>query len=151
MQNQIGEFKQRINDVYDKESKERFSLSAEIEKLRNLNERMDKDAIELTNALKGQSKILGNWGEFVLEDILQKAGLIRNREYVVQETYVAEDGKRSQPDVVINLPDDRHLIIDSKANLTAYTRYCSSENKLDCERELHNHIAAIREQIKNLI
>lgn len=150
LQNQIGEFKQRINEVYDKESKERFSLGAEIEKLRNLNERMDQDAIELTNALKGQSKALGNWGEFILEDILQKAGLIKNREYLVQETYVAEDGKRSQPDVVINLPDDRHLIIDSKANLSAYTRYCSAENKVECERELQNHIAAVREQIKKL-
>lgn len=147
---QINDFKQRVNEVYDKESKERFSLGAEIEKLRNLNERMDQDAIELTNALKGQSKTLGNWGEFILEDILQKAGLVKDREYRIRETFVAEDGKRSQPDVVINLPDERHLIIDSKANLTAYNRYCSSEDRVECEQELKKHIAAIRVHVKEL-
>src|SRR5712692_8297307 len=147
---EISAFKQRVNEVYDKESKERFSLGAEIQKLRDLNERMDQDAIELTNALKGQSKALGNWGEFILEDILQKAGLVRDREYVIQETLVAEDGKRSQPDVVINLPDERHLVIDSKANLTAYNRYCSSEDKLECQQELKKHIAAIRVHVKEL-
>ena len=150
LETQINEFKQRVNEVYEKESKERFSLGAEIEKLRSLNERMDQDAIELTNALKGQSKTLGNWGEFILEDILQKAGLVKDREYVIRETFVAEDGKRSQPDVVINLPDERHLIIDSKANLTAYNRYCSSEDKLECEQELKKHIAAIRVHVKEL-
>jgi DNA recombination protein RmuC len=147
---QINEFKQRVNEVYEKESKERFSLGVEIEKLRNLNERMDQDAIELTNALKGQSKTLGNWGEFILEDILQKAGLIKDREYIIRETFIAEDGKRSQPDVVINLPDERHLIIDSKANLMAYNRYCSAEDRLESEQELKKHVAAIRVHVKEL-
>src|SRR5215475_12364148 len=119
-------------------------------KLRSLNERMDQDAIELTNALKGQSKTLVDWGEFILEDILQKAGLVRDREYFIRENLVDEEGKRSQPDVIINLPDERHLIIDSKANLTAYKQYCSSDDKAECERELKKHIAAVREQIKKL-
>ena len=147
---QINEFKQRVEEVYEKESQQRFSLRGEIEKLRSLNERMDQDAIELTNALKGQSKTLGNWGEFILEDILQKAGLVKDREYVIRETFIADDGKRSQPDVVINLPDDRHLVIDSKANLSAYNRYCSSDSSLECEQELKKHIAALRVHVKEL-
>jgi len=147
---QIKEFKQRIEQVYDSESQQRASLRDEIERLRGLNERMDQDAIELTNALKGQSKTLGNWGEFILEDILQKAGLVKDREYLIRETLIAEDGKRSQPDVIVSLPEDRHLVIDSKTNLAAYKLYCSSEDKLQCEQELKKHIAAIRVHVKEL-
>jgi DNA recombination protein RmuC len=144
--NQINEFKQRL----EKESEQRISLRIEIERLRDLNERMDQDAVELTNALKGQSKTLGNWGEFVLEDILKKAGLVKDREYAMRETLISEDGKRSQPDVIVMLPEDRHLVIDSKANLTAYQRYCSSASEVEAKQELKNHIAAIRKHLKDL-
>ena len=126
---QIKEFKQRVEQVYDNEAQQRVSLRNEIELLRGLNEKMDQDAINLTNALKGQSKTLGNWGEFILEEILQKAGLTKDREYVIRETFTAPDGKRSQPDVVIILPEGRHLIIDSKINLASYLRYSSSERR----------------------
>lgn len=147
---QISEFKLKVEQNYDQESQQRVSLRDEIEKLRGLNERMDQDALNLTNALKGQSKTLGNWGEFILEEILQKAGLVKDREYSVRETLVAEDGRRSQPDVLIMLPENRHLVVDSKINLSAYLRHCSSENEADCELELRKHIAGIRVHIKEL-
>jgi DNA recombination protein RmuC len=148
--NQITEFKQKVEQNYDQESQQRVSLRDEIEKLRGLNERMDQDAINLTNALKGQSKTLGNWGEFVLEEILEKAGLIKDREYSVRQTLTAEDGRRSQPDVIVMLPENRHLVIDSKVNLSSYLRHCSSENEAECELELRKHIAGIRVHIKEL-
>jgi DNA recombination protein RmuC len=147
---QIKEFRERVDVVYEKESQQRVSLQTEIGRLRDLNERMDRDAIELTNALKGQSKTLGNWGEFVLEDILQKAGLVKDREYVMRETLISEDGKRSQPDVIVMLPEDRHLVIDSKANLSSYQRYCSAESEVEAKQELKNHIAAIRKHLREL-
>ncbi len=147
---QISEFKHKVEQTYDQESQQRVSLRDEIEKLRNLNERMDQDAINLTNALKGQSKTLGNWGEFILEEILQKAGLVKDREYSVRETLIAADGRRSQPDVLVTLPENRHLVIDSKINLSSYLRYCSSENEAECELELRKHIAGIRVHLKEL-
>jgi len=147
---QISEFKQKVEQTYDLESQQRVSLRDEIERLRGLNERMDQDAVNLTNALKGQSKTLGNWGEFILEEILQKAGLVQDREYSIRETLTAEDGRRSQPDVIVTLPENRHLVIDSKINLAAYLRHCSSENEADCELELRKHIAGIRVHLKEL-
>ena len=147
---QISEFKLKVEQTYDSESQQRVSLRDEIERLRALNERMDQDAIDLTNALKGQSKTLGNWGEFILEEILQKAGLVKDREYSVRETLIAEDGRRSQPDVLVMLPENRHLVIDSKINLSAYLRHCSSENEAECELELRKHIAGIRVHLKEL-
>jgi DNA recombination protein RmuC len=148
--NQIKEFNEKVERTYHDESQQRVSLRDEIEKLRGLNERMDQDAINLTNALKGQSKTLGNWGEFILEEILQKAGLIKDREYSIRQTITAEDGRRFQPDVLIMLPENRHLVIDSKINLSAYLRHCSSENEADCESELRKHIAGLRVHIKEL-
>ncbi len=147
---QIKEFKDKVERTYNEESQQRVSLRNEIEKLRGLNERMDQDAINLTNALKGQSKTLGNWGEFILEEILQKAGLIKDREYAIRQTLTAEDGRRSQPDVLVMLPENRHLVIDSKINLSAYLRHCSSENEAECELELRKHIAGIRVHLKEL-
>ena len=147
---QLKEFNTKVERTYHDESLQRVSLRDEIEKLRGLNERMDQDAINLTNALRGQSKTLGNWGEFILEEILQKAGLIKDREYSVRETLIAEDGRRSQPDVLITLPENRHLIVDSKINLSAYLGHCSSENEAECESELRKHIAGIRVHIKEL-
>ena len=147
---QIQDFRKKVEDIETNRTRDQSSLKSELQLLRTLNQNISEEATNLTNALKGQSKTLGNWGEFILEDILQKAGLVKDREYLVRETFIAEDGKRAQPDVVINLPDDRHMIIDSKANLTAYNRYCSSEEKAECEQELKKHIAAIRVHIKEL-
>jgi DNA recombination protein RmuC len=147
---QIKEFKERVEKTYDLESQQRASLRAEIERLCGLNERMDQDAINLTNALRGQSKALGNWGEFILEEILQKAGLTKDREYTIRETFTAPDGKRSQPDVVIMLPEGRHLIIDSKINLTSYLRYSSSEDEAERKAELKKHVTGVRTHLREL-
>lgn len=148
--NQIKEFKARVDEVYEKESQQRVSLRDSIEGLRGLSERMNQDALDLTKALKGQSKTLGNWGEFILEEILQKAGLVKDREYSVRGFLVAEDGKRSAPDVIVKLPEDRHLIIDSKLNLVAYTRYCAADDEAETRSELKKHIAGIREHLREL-
>jgi DNA recombination protein RmuC len=150
LRNQINDFKQKVEETYDKESQQRVSLREAVENLSGLNRRMNEDAINLTNALKGQSKTLGNWGEFVLEEILQKAGLVKDREYSIRETLIAEDGRRSQPDVIVALPENRHLVIDSKINLSAYLRHSSSENEADAEAELRRHISAIRVHLKEM-
>lgn len=147
---QIKEFKERVEKTYDLESQQRASLRSEIERLCSLNERMDQDAINLTNALRGQSKALGNWGEFILEEILQKAGLTKDREYTIRETFTAPDGKRSQPDVVIMLPEGRHLIIDSKINLASYLRYSSSEDEAERKAELKKHVTGVRTHLREL-
>ncbi|HYX29368.1 MAG TPA: DNA recombination protein RmuC [Pyrinomonadaceae bacterium] len=146
----IRDFKKRVEEIETNRTRDQGWLKGELELLRTLNQNIGEEANNLTNALKGQSKTLGNWGEFILEDILQKAGLVKDREYLIRETFIGEDGKRAQPDVVINLPDDRHVIIDSKTNLTAYNRYCSAEEKLEYEQELKKHIAAIRVHVKEL-
>ena len=140
-------FQKKVEEVYDRESKERFSLGKEVEKLVVLNQRISEEANNLTNALKGQVKQQGNWGEMILESILEKSGLVKDREYFVQESIKDEEGKRFQPDVIVQYPDDRKVIIDSKVSLVAYERYCSSENHEEQQKELTNHIRSIRSHI----
>ncbi len=119
----IVDFKKKVEETYDRESKERFSLEARIKELVTLNNQISKDANNLTNALKGQAKTQGNWGEMILENILEYSGLVKNREYFLQESYTDEAGRRKQPDVIIKYPGDRHIIVDSKVSLTAYERF----------------------------
>ena len=131
----------------DRESKERFSLGKEVEKLVVLNQKISEEANNLTNALKGQVKQQGNWGEMILESILEKSGLVKDREYFVQESFKDEEGKRFQPDVIVQYPDNRKVIIDSKVSLVAYERYCSSDSSDEQQKELANHIRSIRSHI----
>lgn len=140
-------FQKKVEEVYDRESKERFSLGKEVEKLVVLNQRISEEANNLTNALKGQVKQQGNWGEMILESILEKSGLVKDREYFVQESIKDEEGKRFQPDVIVQYPDNRKVIIDSKVSLVAYERYCSSNNPDEQQKELANHIRSIRNHI----
>ncbi|HVO74324.1 MAG TPA: DNA recombination protein RmuC [Ignavibacteriaceae bacterium] len=146
----LKEFQKRVEDTYDKESKQRFSLEKEIKILFDLNQQMAKEANNLTVALKGQTKTQGSWGEFILDSILEKSGLQKGREYQVQETFTNEDGRRRQPDVIINLPENKCLIIDSKVSLFAYESYCSSDNENDKSLYLKDHIASIRKHIREL-
>ncbi len=146
----IKEFEKRVEETYDKESKQRFSLEVEIKKLYETNLQITKDATNLTNALKGQAKTQGNWGEFILESILEKSGLVKGREYLVQESYTGEDKKRLQPDVIINLPDHKNMVIDSKVSLVAYERYSSAESENEKSNALREHIASLRNHIKGL-
>lgn len=150
LQERIQTFEKRVEETYNRESNERFSLTKEIQTLQQLNQRISEDAINLTNALKGDNKTQGNWGEMVLEKILENSGLVKGSEYEIQVSMKAEDGSRSQPDVVVHLPDAKDVIIDSKVSLKAYEAYCSED---DSERKndfLKQHIQSIRGHIKSL-
>lgn len=146
----IRNFEKKVEETYDKESKERFSLGREIKNLAELNQQISREATNLTNALKGQSKAQGNWGEIILESILEKSGLTKDREYLVQQSYVSEDGRRLQPDVVVNYPGDRHIVIDSKVSLTAYERFVAAESKEEQETALRDHLLSVKNHVNEL-
>jgi DNA recombination protein RmuC len=146
----INLFQKKVEEVYDRESKERFSLGKEVEKLVLLNQKISEEANNLTNALKGQVKQQGNWGEMILESILEKSGLVKGREYFVQESLKGDEGKRLQPDVIIAYPDDRKVVIDSKVSLIAYERYCSAESPEDQAKALSEHMRSIKVHIDTL-
>ncbi len=150
LQEKIRQFEKRVEETYDKESKERFSLAKEIKNLQELNSRISEDAINLTNALKGDNKTQGSWGEFVLESILEKSGLVKGREYELQVSLKGEDGLRAQPDVILHLPESRDIIIDSKVSLKAWEGVCSSEDEAKKLELLKQHIQSVRAHVKNL-
>lgn len=146
----IIEFEKRVAETYDKESKERFSLENEVRNLRQLNTQISQDAVNLTNALKGQTKTQGTWGEVILERVLESSGLMKGREYEVQVCETDEEGRRLQPDVIVHLPEDRHLIVDSKVNLRAYEQYCTMEHGPDQEEVGKRHVQAVKRHIGQL-
>jgi DNA recombination protein RmuC len=146
----IKDFEKKVEETYDKESKLRFSLKEEIKRLGELNQQVSKDTENLTRALKGESKTQGNWGEVILESILEKSGLHKNREYYVQSSYKDEHGNRLQPDIVITYPGKRNVVIDSKVSLTAYDRYISSDNEDEKETAFKAHIVSIKNHINEL-
>jgi DNA recombination protein RmuC len=143
----LKDFQVRVEETYDKESKQRFSLQSEIQKLVEANARMSADALNLTTALKGDSRTQGIWGELVLERVLEAAGLQKGREYDIQ---VGFDGGRSRPDVVIRLPEGKHVVVDSKVSLTGYQAYCSAADEPARKRELARHLDSVRAHVKGL-
>ncbi|BEI32750.1 DNA recombination protein RmuC [Polynucleobacter sp. HIN5] len=150
LQTKLTEFKEQVSNSYEKESRERFALKHEIERLANLNLKMSDEARSLTNALKGDSKAQGNWGELVLESILESSGLRKGEEYLVQDSHTQADGSRLQPDVIIKLPEGRHLVIDSKVSITAYARHTEAATIDEADKELLAHIQSIRQHIQGL-
>ena len=146
----IRDFEKKVEDTYDKESKQRFLLEKEIRNLSELNQQISKEASNLTSALKGQSKTQGNWGETILETILEKSGLVRDREYFVQQSFTGEHGRRLQPDVIVVYPGERSLVIDSKVSLLAYERLASAETKEAQEKALGEHLVSVRSHISEL-
>ena len=150
LKEQLKDFKQKVEDVYDKDSKERISLSAELGQLKQLNQQMSTDALNLTKALKGDNKAQGNWGEVILERVLEESGLHKGREYETQVSLKANEGRSQQPDVIIRLPENKDLIIDSKVSLVHYERYCNSEDSIAREQALKEHINSVRTHIKGL-
>ena len=146
----IHAFEKKVEETYDKESKQRFSLEREIKNLSDLNQQISKEASNLTNALKGQAKTRGNWGEIILETILEKSGLTLDREFFIQQSYTNEHGKRLQPDVVVAYPGERNVVIDSKVSLVAYERYASAETKEAQELAARDHLLSVRNHITGL-
>jgi len=146
----IKEFQAKVEEVYVNETKERFSLQGEIKKLVELNNKLSDDAVNLTNALKGESKSQGNWGELILERVLESSGLRKGREYDVQVSLEKDEGKRAQPDVLVRLPEGKHIIIDSKVSLKAYEQYSSAESEDDRKQYLRQHIESVRRHISSL-
>jgi DNA recombination protein RmuC len=146
----IKDFEKRVEESYSKEAKERFSLIREVKNLQDLNARISKDAVNLTNALKGENKKQGTWGEVILERVLEKSGLEKGREYETQLALKGEDGRRYQPDVVVHLPEQKDVIIDSKVSLVAYERYASSEDEAEQQETLKAHIQSLRQHVKGL-
>ena len=147
---QLEGFKQQVNDCYVNEGKERFNLQEEIKKLANINQLMQQEASNLTNALKGDNKQMGNWGEIVLQRILDNSGLREGHEYETQGHYKNDAGQRFLPDVIVHLPQQKHIIIDSKVSLTAYERYFNSEVLSEQKEALKAHALSVRQHIKGL-
>ncbi|WP_069660049.1 DNA recombination protein RmuC [Arcticibacter eurypsychrophilus] len=143
-------FEQKVDKVYKAESDERNVLKGEISKLMDLNKQISEEAHNLTKALKADTKKQGNWGEVILDRILEASGLILGESYSKQTSFTDEDGNRLQPDVVVNLPDNKHLIIDSKVSLIAYERLVNCEEESDRLTYLNDHINSIKGHIKNL-
>ena len=150
LQEKIEKFEKKVDDSH-KESIDRHAmLRQQIIGLKELNEQMSKEATNLTKALKGDSKIQGNWGELVLERVLEKSGLEKDREYFVQTSFTTEEGKRVLPDVVLHLPDNKRMIIDSKVSLVAYERFVNEDDDDARNGFLKEHIASLRKHIDQL-
>lgn len=150
LREQLGDFRKKIEDVYDKETKDRVSLYHEITSLKKLNEKMSQDAINLTNALKGESKTRGDWGEVILEKVLEQSGLTKGREYEVQGNYKDSDNRSFRPDVIVHLPNQRDVVIDSKVSLVAYERYFSAEEETQRLQALKEHVSSLRTHVTGL-
>lgn len=146
----IQAFKKQVEETYDKESKERFTLEKRIKELVALNHQISKDATNLTNALKGSAKQQGDWGEMILENILQHSGLVKDREYFVQSSFRDAQGNLKQPDIKVKYPDDRYIIIDSKVSLVSYERFANETDVNLQKKALEAHIKSLRSHIDNL-
>ncbi|MEA3522230.1 MAG: DNA recombination protein RmuC [Campylobacterota bacterium] len=147
---QINEFSKQSQSQFLHEAKERHLLKDEIVRLKELNYRMSEDAINLTNALKGDNKTQGNWGEIILEKVLESSGLRAGYEYEIQGNYRGEDGNLLRPDVVVHLPQGKDIIIDSKVSLLAYDAYIRYDEAKDKAQALREHIASIEAHVKGL-
>lgn len=153
----IEQFRKAVTDTYSEESRQRFSLEERIKELITLNQSIGKEAKDLTLALKGNSKVQGDWGEMILEGILEKSGLQEGREYTVQQTkdetgrtLQDESGKKLRPDIVVNYPNGRHIVIDSKVSLSAYVNYINSEDPDEQNRFAQQHLASVKKHIAEL-
>ncbi|UYP32519.1 DNA recombination protein RmuC [Pseudomonas sp. Z8(2022)] len=149
LKERIQAFEKRVDESYQQEARERFSLSKELERLQQLNQRLGDEATSLTQALKGQ-KTQGNWGELVLERVLEHAGLEKGREYQTQVSLKGAGGERFQPDVLIRLPGDRQVIVDAKVSLSAYQQYVSTAEEPIRQQALKQHLISLRSHLKGL-
>ncbi|MEM8593519.1 MAG: DNA recombination protein RmuC [Pseudomonadota bacterium] len=147
---QLGSFQKRVEELYDKEMRDRLSLSSEIGHLKKLNLQMSDDAVRLTEALRGKNKIQGNWGEMILEQVLEDSGLRKGHEYDVQVSLKNEDGQRLMPDVIVHLPNQKDIVIDSKVSLLSYERFVSATSDEEREVACKQHVASLRKHLNDL-
>lgn len=150
LRERITEFQVRVEQTYDKESKERLTLQKEVERLAALNQQISADAVNLTQALKGSNKTQGTWGELVLERVLESSGLRRGEEYELQASLGSDEGAVLRPDVIVRLPENKHMVIDSKVSMTAYERYASASDEATRAEQLRLHLASVRQQVRLL-
>ena len=150
LQEKIQTFEKKVEETQKESIGMHSALKEQLKGLKDLNLQMSKEAINLTKALKGDSKVQGDWGETQLEILLEKANLVKGVHFITQGGYRDEEGKLKKPDFIINLPDDRHLIIDAKVSLTNYEAYNSDDNENDKENHLKKHLESIRKHIKEL-
>nr|WP_314865832.1 DNA recombination protein RmuC [uncultured Flavobacterium sp.] len=150
LQDKIQLFEKKVEDTHKESIDYHAALRQQIVGLREMNLQMSKETINLTKALKGDSKMQGNWGELVLERVLEKSGLEKGREYEVQQAFTTADGNRVFPDVVINLPDGKKMIVDSKVSLTAYEKYINEEDEELKSNYLKEHVTSIKRHVEQL-
>jgi DNA recombination protein RmuC len=150
LKERIQQFQEKVDSTHKESIRDSQSLKEQISALQKLNQTIGEEAKNLTTALKGQTKTQGNWGEMILENLLEKSGLVKGREYTVQEMVSGEQGKRYLPDVIVHLPERRKIIIDSKVSLTAYERFCNAEDDGVREAALKEHVASLRKHVKEL-
>ncbi len=150
LQDKIQLFEKKVEDTHKESIDYHAALRQQILGLREMNEQMSKETLNLTKALKGDSKMQGNWGELILERVLEKSGLEKGREYEVQQSFTTEEGNRVQPDVIINLPDGKKMIVDSKVTLTAYEKYINEEDDNQKSQYLKEHLVSLKRHIDQL-
>ena len=150
LKEQLDSFKKQVQDSFGEEAKERHTLTHEIRNLQQLNQQMTKEATNLTNALKGNNKVQGNWGEFILSQILDNSGLRLGYEYDTQVNLTNENNQRLQPDVIVHLPQGGDVVIDSKVTLVAYERYFNNDEEIVKTKALSDHLTAVRNHLKQL-
>lgn len=150
LREEITNFRKQVEHAYTHENAERNKLWGQIQELKTQAERIGEDAVQLTRALKGDNKMQGNWGEVVLERLLEESGLKKGREYETQVSLKGEDGSRRNPDVIIHLPDKRDIVIDAKVSLVDYEQFCREEDEEQRQRYLRQHVASIRSHVTGL-
>lgn len=150
LREKFGEFQQKVESLEKENLTGRTELKTQIDQLRTLNERLSQDATNLVTALKGSSKTQGDWGEQLLETILEAAGLRKGHEYLTQESFTRDDRSRARPDVIVNLPEGRNIILDSKVSLNAYNDYCAAQDDGAREDALNRHLISVRNHIREL-
>ena len=150
LKEKIEKFETRVKESHEERIREHQSLKEQLGQMQLLNKTIGDEARNLTTALKGQSKTQGNWGELILEKILERSGLTRGNEYEVQSSMTNEEGRRLQPDVIIHLPENKHIVIDAKVSITAYEKYCNAETEELRTAYLKEHLQSVRKHIKEL-
>ena len=150
LRQRLGEFKERVETIHTEDTKSSAALREQLQQLKDLNRQMSDEAAALTRALKGESKTQGSWGELILERILEKSGLQKGIEYETQSSYRADNGSRLLPDVVIHLPEGKHIIIDAKVSLVAYERYVNADTEAAKQSTLREHALSLRRHIDEL-